>query len=92
MGVVPGVLSNCCIFPAIPLFCQASSNPVNTIFDVKRLIGRKSADATVKADVQLFPFTGKTRSVVRVTLLIARALHCCNYCSLFIVIATTLSR
>ncbi|CAM9940422.1 unnamed protein product [Ectocarpus sp. 6 AP-2014] len=36
---------------------QASSNPVNTIFDVKRLIGRKSSDATVKADAQLFPFT-----------------------------------
>jgi len=38
---------------------QASSNPVNTVFDVKRLIGRKSSDATVKADVQLFPFTGE---------------------------------
>lgn len=37
---------------------QASSNPVNTIFDVKRLIGRASSDATVKADVKLFPFTG----------------------------------
>eukprot|EP00752_Nemacystus_decipiens_P018529 g16612.t1 len=36
---------------------QASSNPVNTVFDVKRLIGRKSTDATVKADVQLFPFS-----------------------------------
>lgn len=36
---------------------QASSNPANTIFDVKRLIGRKYSDATVKADVQLFPFT-----------------------------------
>ncbi|CAM9369967.1 unnamed protein product [Pylaiella littoralis] len=35
---------------------QASSNPVNTVFDVKRLIGRKSSDATVKADVELFPF------------------------------------
>ena len=38
--------------------CQASSNPVNTIFDVKRLIGRTSSDAAVKADVQSFPFTG----------------------------------
>ncbi|CAM9580715.1 unnamed protein product, partial [Laminaria digitata] len=36
---------------------QVSSNPVNTIFDVKRLIGRTSSDATVKADVQLFPFS-----------------------------------
>ncbi|CAN0438986.1 unnamed protein product, partial [Hapterophycus canaliculatus] len=37
---------------------QASSNPINTVFDVKRLIGRKSSDATVKSDVQLFPFKG----------------------------------
>ncbi|CAM9783123.1 unnamed protein product [Ascophyllum nodosum] len=36
---------------------QASSNPVNTVFDVKRLIGRKYSDASVKSDVQLFPFT-----------------------------------
>lgn len=43
-------------------FLQASSNPVNTVFDVKRLIGRKSTDATVKADVQLFPFAGNCYS------------------------------
>lgn len=48
---------------AVHSLCQASSNPANTIFDVKRLIGRKYSDATVKADVQLFPFTGKQYSV-----------------------------
>jgi heat shock protein 1/8 len=35
---------------------QASSNPANTVFDVKRLIGRKFSDPTVKADAKLFPF------------------------------------
>jgi molecular chaperone DnaK (HSP70) len=36
---------------------QAPSNAENTIFDVKRLIGRKYSDATVQADKKLFPFT-----------------------------------
>lgn len=35
---------------------QASTNPTNTIFDIKRLIGRKSTDPTVQADKKLFPF------------------------------------
>lgn len=38
---------------------QASSNPANTVFDIKRLIGRKYSDTTVKADVQLLPFKGE---------------------------------
>jgi len=37
---------------------QASSNPTNTIFDVKRLIGRKFSDASVQRDSKLFPFKG----------------------------------
>jgi len=36
---------------------QAATNPANTLFDVKRLIGRKYNDATVQADKKLFPFT-----------------------------------
>jgi molecular chaperone DnaK (HSP70) len=36
---------------------QAPSNPSNTVFDVKRLIGRKFTDQTVQADKKLFPFT-----------------------------------
>jgi heat shock protein 5 len=35
---------------------QATINPENTVFDVKRLIGRKFNDATVQADKKLFPF------------------------------------
>jgi heat shock protein 5 len=36
---------------------QATSNPTNTIFDAKRLIGRKYNDASVKSDAAHFPFT-----------------------------------
>lgn len=35
---------------------QASQNPSNTIFDVKRLIGRNYKDTTVQTDRTLFPF------------------------------------
>ena len=38
---------------------QAPSNPTNTVFDVKRLIGRKYSDSTVQSDKKLFPFTVK---------------------------------
>ncbi|KAL6213289.1 hypothetical protein ACLB2K_012736 [Fragaria x ananassa] len=40
---------------------QVNSNPINTVFDVKRLIGRKFSDACVKSDVKLWPF--KVRGV-----------------------------
>jgi len=35
---------------------QATINPENTVFDVKRLIGRKFNDKSVQADKKLFPF------------------------------------
>ena len=35
---------------------QAARNPTNTIFDVKRLIGRKYTDPTVVKDCKLWPF------------------------------------
>lgn len=35
---------------------QATSNPTNTVFDVKRLIGRKYSDPIVQKDAKLFPF------------------------------------
>ena len=35
---------------------QASQNPTKTVFDVKRLIGRKFTDSSVETDKGLFPF------------------------------------
>ncbi|KAF4529501.1 hypothetical protein B566_EDAN017803 [Ephemera danica] len=35
---------------------QLTSNPENTVFDVKRLIGRDWTDSTVQSDVKFFPF------------------------------------
>lgn len=36
---------------------QVAMNPSNTVFDAKRLIGRKFQDAEVQADMKHFPFT-----------------------------------
>lgn len=35
---------------------QLTSNPENTVFDVKRLIGREWNDASVQADIKHYPF------------------------------------
>ncbi|XP_024171588.2 heat shock cognate 70 kDa protein [Rosa chinensis] len=40
---------------------QVSKNPTNTVFDAKRLIGRKFSDASVRSDMKLWPF--KVRGV-----------------------------
>ncbi|KKA26665.1 hypothetical protein TD95_001622 [Thielaviopsis punctulata] len=36
---------------------QVAMNPQNTVFDAKRLIGRKFSDTEVQADMKHFPFT-----------------------------------
>jgi len=36
---------------------QAASNPENTVYDVKRLIGRKFSDTTVQRDRKLLPYS-----------------------------------
>ncbi|KAL1339049.1 hypothetical protein AAHE18_U004300 [Arachis hypogaea] len=35
---------------------QAAANPINTVFDVKRLIGRKYSDPVIKNDLLMWPF------------------------------------
>ena len=36
---------------------QAAANPKNTVFDAKRLLGRKFSDKTTQSDLKHFPFT-----------------------------------
>ena len=49
---------------------QASQNPTNTVFDVKRLIGRKISDTTVQSDKKLMPFNivgnSKNKPVIQI--------------------------
>jgi len=40
---------------------QAAMNPENTIFDAKRLIGRKFSDSSTQSDMKHFPFKVKAK-------------------------------
>ena len=35
---------------------QAAANPFNTIYDIKRLIGRKFLEKDVQSDIKHFPY------------------------------------
>ena len=39
---------------------QVAMNPINTVFDAKRLIGRKYQDSTIQDDIKHWPFTVKS--------------------------------
>ena len=47
---------------------QASSNPKNTVFDSKRLIGRKFSDKTVLQDMKHWPFSVKGDTDSKITI------------------------
>lgn len=54
---------------------QLTTNPENTIFDAKRLIGREFTDKTVQDDLKLWPF--KVRSFALLFVLSS----CLSFCS-----------
>lgn len=40
---------------------QCAHNPTNTVFDAKRMIGRKFTDSAVQSDMKNWPFKGVRR-------------------------------
>ena len=41
---------------------QLTTNPENTVFDAKRMIGRSWEDKAVQKDIKFFPFTTKNKN------------------------------
>ncbi|CAI9093760.1 OLC1v1029321C1 [Oldenlandia corymbosa var. corymbosa] len=50
---------------------QAALNPINTVFDAKRLIGRKFRDESVQSDIKLWPFKVTSNSDDRPVIVVA---------------------
>ena len=46
--------------PEVAPLLQVAMNPTNTVFDAKRLIGRKFQDTTIQQDIKHWPFTVKS--------------------------------
>ena len=63
---------------------QITSNPANTVFDAKRLIGRKFSDQIVQSDLKHWPFRltadSTDKPVIEVTYMGKQQKYSCGMC------------